>query len=131
MSERLDVDRQRLKLTRAFGEEFVSALEGGLTEKPLVNRLRSRLRKRSGLQVIGSEIDENTELPDIVGRLNEQMGLPGDSDLKDIRARLAGQEERFVLVLSGFKRLPPGKGEKILKKVKYLGVDVLYDPKEG
>ena len=132
MSERLDVGEQRLKLTGAFGEEFVSALEKGSTEIPLVNELRTRLREKSDLRVIGSEVDKNTKLPDIIIRLNEQMGLPSNFSLKDIRGRLAGQEERFVLVLFGLERLPPREGKEILNKLKVLKkVDVLHDFSKG
>lgn len=116
-----------MSVSRALGSDFVLKLENNSTDSPLANKVRSLLLENPNMHIIGAKIESDTELPDIVDKLNLQMGLPLNSSLRAVGDRLAGREKDFILVLNGFNNLSSNAQGGIERTLRRLKVKILTD----
>ena len=125
MAERpIDLGRQRLLISRELGSEFASFLEDGSSEggSGAVGRTREYLAENPTGQIIGAKLKKNGSLSDFEASLCRQMGLPRGSKLKDVKNRLAGRENDFLLVILGKDNLSSRDRKKLRSQIKKLGL---------
>lgn len=125
MAERpIDLGNQRLSVSQALGDEFVSLLEGPPRESDpeTVKLSREFLAENGKNQIIGVRFEEEASLSGFKASLCQQMGLPEGSSLRDVRDRLAGRESHFLLVVLGMDNLSQKDGIKLSRQIKRLNL---------
>ena len=95
-------------LTQELGN-FAHALEGRETvtegQEVLLATVRDYVLERPNTQILGTSLTKDSTLPDVEASLCRQMGLPSDFGLRDIKNRVAGSENKFILVFPGAQNL--------------------------
>lgn len=77
MSEQqIDLGDQRLSVGAGLGDEFVRSLESDKEDNELANKVKQHLIQNPGTIIVGSKVDEDGELKDVLLKLNFQVGLP-------------------------------------------------------
>ncbi|MDO8488126.1 MAG: hypothetical protein Q7S31_02300 [bacterium] len=65
---------------------------------------------------------------EIEASLCRQMGLPPSSNLRDVKNRLVGRENEFLLVVRGLSSLPPAEQKRIKERLnKGLRLESIYE----
>ncbi len=123
----VNLGNQRLSVSMALGNEFALEIEKNSTDLPLAIKVRSRFFQNPNTHVIGSKVEKDTTLQDIIEKLNSQISLPEGSDLGAIGDRLVGEKKDFVIVLNGFVNLPANQQKEISSKLGKLKVEILTD----
>jgi len=130
MTERpIDLNSQRLLISQEIGGEFVSLLESHPEESdPKVVKLsRKFLTENRRGQIIGARFEEGASLSDFEASLCRQMGLPENSNLRDVRDRIAGREDNFLLVVLGKDNLSPKDRKRLTGQIKRLNLENIIE----
>ena len=121
---------QRLILGQNLGDGFVQSVESKPSpeDSPAVKAVRQRFFNNPSTKLLGYNTKKGEGLPDIEASLGRQMGLPPGSNLRDIRDRLVGRENDFLLVVTGLGSLPQREREKIkIRLNKALNLESFYE----
>ena len=128
--ESIDLGSQRLSVSSELGNDFALVLEGkaGVSEghEELIRDVRKQISENPRTQIIGTKLTEESALSDVVASLSRQMGLPPGSQLRDIRNRLVGRENDFLMLVLDADRLPEKRKRGLEKRLKSLKVKTIF-----
>ena len=126
----IDLGDQRLILGQNLGDAFVRSIESlsSPNDSPAIKAVRIRLFNNPSTKLLGYEVKEGEGPKEIEASLCRQMGLPPSSRLRDVKDRLVGRENKFLLVVRGLSNLPPADQKRIKKRLnKGLQLESIYE----
>ena len=126
----INLGDQRLILGQNLGDTFVRSIESlsSPDDSPATIAVRLRLFINPDTKLLGYEVKEGEGSTEIEASLCRQMGLPPGSRLRDVKDRLIGRENEFLLVVRGLRSLPPADQERIKKRLnKGLRLESIYE----